>query len=52
MTLEKAIPDGSLVLVIGAASFVGSHIVNEFLKKGYKVRATDYDISKAIISVL
>jgi nucleoside-diphosphate-sugar epimerase len=48
MTLEKAIPDGGQVLVIGAASFVGSHVVSEFLKKGYKVRATDYDISKAL----
>ncbi|KAE9380712.1 NAD(P)-binding protein [Stipitochalara longipes BDJ] len=47
MVLQKAIPDGSLVLVIGAASFVGSHVVDEFLKKGYKVRATDYDTSKA-----
>jgi nucleoside-diphosphate-sugar epimerase len=26
---------------------VGSHVVNEFLKKGYKVRATNYNISKA-----
>jgi nucleoside-diphosphate-sugar epimerase len=47
MALQKAIPDGCRVLVIGAASFVGSHVVDEFLKKGYKVRATDYDISKA-----
>jgi nucleoside-diphosphate-sugar epimerase len=45
--LQIAIPDGSIVLVIGAASFVGSHVVDEFLKKGYKVRATDYDITKA-----
>jgi len=47
MALQKAIPDGSSVLAVGAASFVGSHVVDEFLKKGYKVRATDYDITKA-----
>jgi hypothetical protein len=46
VAFKNAIPDGCWVLVIGAASFVGSHVVDEFLKKGYKVRATDYNISK------
>jgi len=50
MALQIAIPDGIIVLVIGAASFVGSHVVDEFLKKGYKVRATDYDITKASLA--
>jgi nucleoside-diphosphate-sugar epimerase len=43
----KAIPDGSTVLIVGAASFIGAHIVQSFLEFGYKVRATDYDLSKA-----
>jgi nucleoside-diphosphate-sugar epimerase len=47
MSMQKAVPDGCWVLVIGAASFVGSHVVDEFLQKGYKVRAMDYDVSKA-----
>lgn len=42
-----AIPSGSTVLVIGATSFIGSHIIQRFLALGYKVRGTDYDISKA-----
>ena len=50
MALQIAIPDGIIVLVIGAASFVGSHVVDEILKKGYKVRATDYDITKASLA--
>ncbi|RDW58448.1 hypothetical protein BP5796_12378 [Coleophoma crateriformis] len=44
---SKAIPDGSWVLVVGAASFVGSNIVQAFLKLGYKVRATDYSLPQA-----
>jgi nucleoside-diphosphate-sugar epimerase len=43
----KAIPDGSTVLIVGASSLVGAHIVNAFLNYGYKVRATEYDLSQA-----
>lgn len=37
---KLSIPEGSLVLVTGATSFVASHIIKEFLERGYRVRAT------------
>ncbi|KAH8888143.1 NAD(P)-binding protein [Thozetella sp. PMI_491] len=43
----KAVGDGSTILIVGASSFVGAHIVLAFLSSGYKVRATDYEASKA-----
>ncbi|CCC07169.1 hypothetical protein SMACR_01192 [Sordaria macrospora] len=39
-TGQFAIPKGSTVLVTGAAGFIGSHIADQFLKHGYKVRGT------------
>lgn len=33
-------PKGSAVLITGAAGFIGSHIADQFLKHGYKVRGT------------
>jgi nucleoside-diphosphate-sugar epimerase len=47
MTLSTTIPKGSLVLVTGATGFIASHIILEFLKRGYKVRGTVRDASKA-----
>jgi nucleoside-diphosphate-sugar epimerase len=44
---RKAIPDKSTVLIIGASSFIGAHITHAFLKFGYRVRAVDYNASKA-----
>ncbi|KAE8159631.1 hypothetical protein BDV40DRAFT_233811 [Aspergillus tamarii] len=35
-----AIPTGSLILVTGANGFIASHIVDQFLKSGYRVRGT------------
>lgn len=35
-----AAPKGSTVLVTGASGFIGSHVVAEFIKHGYKVRGT------------
>lgn len=32
------------VLVTGASGYIGSHIVREFLKRGYNVRATDINV--------
>ena len=36
----SAIPKGSLVLVTGANGYIGSHVVDQFLAAGYKVRGT------------
>jgi len=35
-----AVPLGSLVLVTGASGFLGSHIADQLLSTGYKVRGT------------
>lgn len=37
---------GSTVLVTGANGFVGSHVVDQLLQEGYKVRGTVRDSSK------
>uniref|UniRef100_A0A0D2XKU0 NAD-dependent epimerase/dehydratase domain-containing protein n=1 Tax=Fusarium oxysporum (strain Fo5176) TaxID=660025 RepID=A0A0D2XKU0_FUSOF len=42
-----AIPKGSTILVTGVNGFIGSHVANEFLQRGYQVRGTARDISKA-----
>lgn len=44
---QPALPKGSLVLVTGASGYIGSHIVNESLKAGYKVRGTARSQEKA-----
>lgn len=46
-TPDLAIPKGSLVLVTGVTGFVASHIAREFLERGYKVRGTVRDMTKA-----
>lgn len=40
------IPVGSLVLVTGANGFIASHVVDQLLKKGYKVRGTVRTLEK------
>jgi len=42
-----AIPTGSWVLVTGATGFVASHVTRQLLQRGYKVRGTVRDQSKA-----
>ncbi|KAJ4004010.1 hypothetical protein NW766_011866 [Fusarium irregulare] len=42
-----AIPPGSWVLVTGATGFVASHVTGQLLQRGYKVRGTVRDESKA-----
>lgn len=37
---HPAIPYGSTVVVTGASGFIGSHVVDQALAVGYKVRAT------------
>lgn len=43
---NPAIPKGSTVLVTGANGFISSHIVDQFLEAGYKVRGTVRDATK------
>ena len=45
--LKPSIPDGSWILVTGATSFVASHIIKQFLERGYKVRGTVRQASNA-----
>lgn len=42
-----AIPLGSTVLVTGVNGFIGSHIADQLLLSGYKVRGTVRDASRA-----
>ncbi|PNP85405.1 hypothetical protein FNYG_01234 [Fusarium nygamai] len=42
--LPTAIPRGSWVLVTGANCYIGSHVVIELLKQGFKVRGTVRDL--------
>ena len=44
---ETAIPTGSWILVTGATGYIASHIIKQFLERGYKVRGTVRDLSKA-----
>ncbi|KAF5687838.1 aldehyde reductase II [Fusarium denticulatum] len=41
------IPKGSTILVTGVNGFIGSHVANEFLQRGYQVRETARDTFKA-----
>lgn len=41
------IPKGSWVLVTGANGFVASHVTQQFLQRGYKVRGTIRDLGKS-----
>ena len=43
---QPVIPKGSTVLVTAANGFLGSNIVDQFLKFGYKVRGTTRNLEK------
>ena len=45
--MSTTIPPSSTVLVTGINGHIGSHIANEILKAGYKVRGTARTIEKA-----
>lgn len=46
--LEGAVlPKGSWILVTGANGYVASHVVNQFLRLGYKVKGTVRDSKKS-----
>ncbi|GFF22557.1 aldehyde reductase 2 [Aspergillus udagawae] len=50
---QPAIPQGSMVLITGVNGFIGSHIADQFLTFGYKVRGTTRSLEKnAWISTL
>ena len=40
MSSEPAIPSGSTVLVTGVNGYIGSHVADQLLSAGYKVRGT------------
>lgn len=41
------LPEGSLNLVTGANGYIGAHVVQQFLQRGYKVRGTVRSLAKA-----
>ncbi|GIK00982.1 hypothetical protein Aspvir_005012 [Aspergillus viridinutans] len=43
---QPVVPKGSMVLVTGVNGFIGSHIADQFLKLGYKVRGTTRSLEK------
>lgn len=44
---SPVIAPGSLILVTGANGFIGSHIADQLIRAGYRVRGTARDASKA-----
>ncbi|KAG7127552.1 JmjC domain-containing protein E like [Verticillium longisporum] len=44
---EPAVPYGSIVVVSGASGFIGSHIVDQVLAAGYKVRGTTRNLQRS-----
>lgn len=44
--MAAAIPKDSLVLVTGINGYLGSHITDQFLQAGYRVRGTTRDLKK------
>lgn len=44
---STAIPDGSLIIVTGATSYVASYVIKGLLERGYRVRGVVRNISKA-----
>ncbi|KAK5052093.1 hypothetical protein LTR84_002897 [Exophiala bonariae] len=43
----SALPEGSLVLLTGATSFLSTHIIQQLLRRGYRVRGTVRDRARA-----
>ncbi|EHK46598.1 hypothetical protein TRIATDRAFT_195136 [Trichoderma atroviride IMI 206040] len=42
-----AIPKGSIVLITGLTGYIATHVARQFFDRGYKVRGTVRDLSKA-----
>lgn len=45
--MVPAIPKDSVVLVTGVNGYIGSHIADQLLEAGYRVRGTTRQVSKA-----
>lgn len=45
--MAPAIPKDSLVLVTGVNSYLGSHVADQLLRAGYRVRGTVRSLTKA-----
>lgn len=43
---DPAVPFGSIVVVSGVTGFIGSHIADQTLAAGYKVRGTTRDVQR------
>lgn len=43
----SALPEGSLILVTGATSFLATHVTQQLLRRGYRVRGTVRDRARA-----
>lgn len=43
---NPAVPYGSLIVVTGCSGFIGSHVADQVLAAGYKVRGTSRDSQK------
>jgi GDP-D-mannose dehydratase len=44
---DPAIPFGSWVVISGVSGFIGSHVADQALVAGYKVRGTTRDVQKS-----
>lgn len=45
---NPAIPQGSHIVVTGVTGFIGSHVANQLLLAGYKVRGTTRDTQRGV----
>jgi nucleoside-diphosphate-sugar epimerase len=43
---DPTLPEGSLILVTGVNGFIGSHIADQFLLAGYRVRGIVRNVQK------
>jgi len=44
---DSALPSGSLVVVTGVTAFVGAHVANQVLERGFRVRGLVRDVRMA-----
>ena len=45
---DPAIPLGSFIVVSGVSGFIGSHVADQLLAAGYKVRGTTRSVQKSV----